>query len=139
MVFKYSLQFFEWLKNIFTSTLAILYVCILYFDHIRPHYPLLPSSSSHGAPSFQQAPLLFPCLSVAVIAYMNVGGGRLLEHDLHGGSPTHESRVPLKLSFEAPGKCPFWGTTTLNLDRESFSSAFLCLLLLVVLLFRDKK
>lgn len=138
MVSKYFLQFFEWLKN-FISTLAISYVCILYFDHIRPHYPLLPSSSSHGAPSFQQAPLLFPCLSVVVIAYMNVWGGRLPEHDLHGDSPADESRVPLKLSFEAPEKCPFWGPTALNLDRESSSSDFLSLLLLIFFLFRDKK
>lgn len=133
MVSKYFLQFFEWLKNFYFYFGNFICVHPVFWSY-SPR--LLPSSSSHGSPSFQQAPLQFPNLSVAVIAYTR---GHLPKHDLHWGSPADESRVPLKLSFEAPERCPFWGTTALNLDRESFPSAFLYLLLLVCLLFRDKK
>lgn len=111
--------------------------CIsIVFAPIILSYPLpLPTEPllSNKLPSYSHA-----FLWLWLPTWMCVGG-RLPEHDLHGDSPADESRVPLKLSFEAPEKCPFWGPTALNLDRESFSSDFLSLLLLIFFLFRDKK
>lgn len=139
MVSKYFLQFFEWLKNFyfyFGNFICVHPVFRSYSPPLSsptlflfPRSPFFPTSSPPIPMPFCGCDCLHEC----------VWGGRLPEHDLHGDSPADESRVPLKLSFEAPEKCPFWGPTALNLDRESFSSDFLSLLLLIFFLFRDKK